>query len=367
MKVAGKSAYIRLAEEIRKWIASDNLLPGDRLPGLTEIAARTGVSLRTADMALQQLIRDGVCYRRPKQGTFVARRLGAGDGRQRALLLHSCWTRGEYVNSSALLSVLDGAQTACAERGIMLLPVYGDLEHALRFYLSSRDFSVSGVIFSDQCEREEKLTLTADYPQVRFAWLNYWFDLEATRRHNLIEVLSDEAGGGRRAARHLWEQGHRRICVAGILPSTRDLNYILRIEGFRREFFALGGREEELIQCDFPAEQLGGNNALRRMQYGGPLALEQARKRSNAFTAVFCVEDALASGIAIAAPELEVVGYDRMIPWFADVARIDSVKVDYRGMACRAVARLDENEFRAGREILPVTLERKEAAALSIA
>ncbi len=360
MKVSGKSAYLRLGEEIRKWIASDNLLPGDRLPGLTAIAAKGGVSIRTADMALQQLIRDGVCYRRPKQGTFVARQLGDGDGRQRALLLHSCWTRSEYVNSSILMSILDGAQAACAEHGIMLLPVYGDPEQTLRFYLNSKDFHVFGMIFSDQCDWQEKIGMPQEYPQMRFAWLNYWCNAEATRYPNLVEVLSDEAGGGRWAARHLWELGHRRICTVNIWPETLpDLNYALRIEGFRQEFLRLGGRLEDLTQCGFGSDQLGGGNALRRMQHGGPLALEQARKHSTRFTAVFCVEDALAAGIALADPALEVVGYDRMISWFADVAQITSVRVDYRGQACRAVARLSQNEFRPGREIIPVCPEPK--------
>jgi len=67
-------AYYQIAQQLTQLISSQNIPPNTKLPGITAIAALARVSIKTADLALNELLRRGICYRRPKKGTFVSKR-----------------------------------------------------------------------------------------------------------------------------------------------------------------------------------------------------------------------------------------------------------------------------------------------------
>jgi DNA-binding transcriptional regulator YhcF (GntR family) len=62
----------QLAWRLRVLIASGQLGPGDRLPGVRELAAGTGVNVNTARSVYRRLIEDGLIDSRHGLGTFVA-------------------------------------------------------------------------------------------------------------------------------------------------------------------------------------------------------------------------------------------------------------------------------------------------------
>ena len=64
--------YQQIKEQLLKLIRQDNLPPGTLMPSVKLVAAASGVSLRTADQAMQALVDEGICFRRPKKGTFVS-------------------------------------------------------------------------------------------------------------------------------------------------------------------------------------------------------------------------------------------------------------------------------------------------------
>ena len=64
--------YQQINEQLLKLIRQDNLPPGTLMPSVKLVAAASGVSLRTADQAMQALVDEGICFRRPKKGTFVS-------------------------------------------------------------------------------------------------------------------------------------------------------------------------------------------------------------------------------------------------------------------------------------------------------
>lgn len=70
--------YLQICEQIRRLVALGALRPGDRLPTVRELAARTRVNRNTAARAIQQLESEGLVRTRVGQGTFVA------DGAARA-------------------------------------------------------------------------------------------------------------------------------------------------------------------------------------------------------------------------------------------------------------------------------------------
>jgi GntR family transcriptional regulator len=63
--------YLQIAEQVRRLIALGALKPGERLPGVRELAVRARVNRNTAARAVQQLESEGVVRTRIGQGTFV--------------------------------------------------------------------------------------------------------------------------------------------------------------------------------------------------------------------------------------------------------------------------------------------------------
>src|SRR6476646_8465616 len=64
--------YIAIAALVRDRIATEQLGPHTLLPSERELADQHGVSRMTARQALSLLESEGVVYRRPPRGTFVA-------------------------------------------------------------------------------------------------------------------------------------------------------------------------------------------------------------------------------------------------------------------------------------------------------
>jgi DNA-binding transcriptional regulator YhcF (GntR family) len=62
----------QLAWRLRVLIASGQLGPGDRLPGVRELASGTGVNVNTARSVYRRLMEDGLIASRHGLGTFVA-------------------------------------------------------------------------------------------------------------------------------------------------------------------------------------------------------------------------------------------------------------------------------------------------------
>src|SRR4051794_33627826 len=61
----------QLAWRLRVLIASDQLSPGDRLPGVRELASGTGVNVNTARAVYRRLEGDGPIASRHRPGAFV--------------------------------------------------------------------------------------------------------------------------------------------------------------------------------------------------------------------------------------------------------------------------------------------------------
>lgn len=70
-KGLGITLYENTIEFIRKLIADNGLVPGDRLPSEVEIAAMAGVSLMTVRRAMAELVAVGALQRVQGRGTFI--------------------------------------------------------------------------------------------------------------------------------------------------------------------------------------------------------------------------------------------------------------------------------------------------------
>ncbi len=71
--------YKQICEQFRRLIALGALRPGDKLPAVRELAARTRVNRNTAARAIQQLESEGIVATRVGRGTFVEKTIQRGD------------------------------------------------------------------------------------------------------------------------------------------------------------------------------------------------------------------------------------------------------------------------------------------------
>ncbi len=135
--------------------------------------------------------------------------------------------------------------------------------------------------------------------------------------NELGSVRVDHVEGGRLAARHLLELGHRRLAVVG--GPERSHLVQERLKGFREEAAGAGlpARDVELLEWGTWTED-GGERAARAL-----LRRDPARRA----TGVFCCNDLIARGFigtmadeGIQVPsDVSVVGYDDL-DWAAHLA-----------------------------------------------
>jgi GntR family transcriptional regulator len=72
MRASPVPLYIQIEEELRGLIDSGTLGPLAKVPSEAELSARFKVSRMTARKALDRLVGDGVLFRQPGKGTFIA-------------------------------------------------------------------------------------------------------------------------------------------------------------------------------------------------------------------------------------------------------------------------------------------------------
>jgi GntR family transcriptional regulator len=74
-----RPAYQRVAEDLRRAIATGTYQPGDQLPTLAELTARYGIAVMTARDAIRQLTAEGLVVSRQGKGAYVLRQLSAEE------------------------------------------------------------------------------------------------------------------------------------------------------------------------------------------------------------------------------------------------------------------------------------------------
>ncbi|AXB79710.1 GntR family transcriptional regulator [Novosphingobium sp. P6W] len=73
----GTPLYLQLARSLREHISSGGIDPGSALPSERDLSEMAGMSRVTVRKGIEQLIDEGVLFRKQGSGTFVARRIEA--------------------------------------------------------------------------------------------------------------------------------------------------------------------------------------------------------------------------------------------------------------------------------------------------
>ncbi|MCF7855580.1 MAG: substrate-binding domain-containing protein [Candidatus Pacebacteria bacterium] len=247
----------RIAAELRRRIDSGELQLGARIAGEYQLAEQHGVSRLTARRALDELAREGLLERTPGRGTFVASRT-AIEGR---LDTEKCVglamrASGDFFSREARFLV-----GRLQQRGLLTLLL--DLSPSEDLSPEEGDAAVEPVL-------KRALSLRLAAMVIEGGYLHPAIDLEpALGRHRPVIVMNrltqdpdtldrptmhsvttDYRAAGRMAARHLLDQGHRRLLFCGYGEIDPRRPWLLTPVAEWNEHEYLAGCREALAEYD---------------------------------------------------------------------------------------------------------------------
>lgn len=292
--------YYQIREALRMEIVQGRLQPNQRIPAELTLAEQYGVSRITTRQAIADLVNDGLLYRMPGKGTFVADLTNnvTRPGRKIALILP---TLSDFYGASLVSAV----QKEAKQEGVgLLLYVTNDSReeeiHAIEDAISHK---VSGIL-----SFPATLMLATDYHQV----LQQNISLVMLDRYlpdlDCDYVVSDNFGGAYSATEHLIRLNHRQIAIISE-PINRYTTFSDRYAGYRQVFIQHGYELPPSIM-DYSTDDL--ERFAERLEIF---------IRSNKITAIFAFTDFIAMDvmsalkrIGFSTPDnIAVVGFDDIV------------------------------------------------------
>ena len=321
---------------------------------IKEVAARAGVSVGTVSNVLNRPDAVSSTNRERVQQAiddlgFVrnesARQLRAGRSRFLAFVVLD-------VSNPFFTDVARGAQEAADAAGMVLLLCTSDeqVERERRHLEVLREQRVTGVLLSPVDTSPDRLAELVAGPRPLVL-----VDRIAPGGQTCA-VAVDDLHGGRLAARHLLECGHRRIAFAGGPSGLQQVQD--RLAGARTAVAAAGEDPSAVTVVE-----LDGLSVEEGRRAGGVIAAMPVRRRP---TAVFCANDLVALGVlqdatarGVRVPQdLAIVGYDDIDFAAAAAVPLTSVRQPRHQLGHTAVELLlAEAEAQAGHEHRQVVFE----------
>lgn len=199
--------WTAIASELREAIETGQLIPGQRLPSETEMAAQWNISPVTAHRAMQELQREGWVTRKRKAGTVVAERPAQTEIKRHIALVFGHW--GDRLISSYGVGVRDALPDH-----VRLIPY--DSRFAARHERAcleqiEAEQTTDGLVLCPTCAPENTpllVHLAGKYPLVFVDRIPVGFDRAEVRWD---AVMTDNFGSMRAGMQLLHARGHRRI------------------------------------------------------------------------------------------------------------------------------------------------------------
>lgn len=338
--------YDQVKDSIIAAIRDGRLPPLSKLPSISQIAADAGVSLRTADLALQALINEGFCFRRPKKGTFVA----AG---KRVVKQPICGVLGRIdpVNFPLHALLYAGVMEASIRRNVptLTLPLPsaekgpGGPEQMIRNCDRGHEFDLKGVFIADRDCYDYGIKLAKAFPEKRFFMLNYEMDDFRKMPVNMAAVINDNYGGACCLASRIFGQYRpKTVSFLGHALSCGDITYLERERGIRDTAKNAG------VKVIANITNAVSTTRADQIDFAYDAVVEFLKKKKTDF--IFAANDHLAFGAKKAIADLDlngktrVAGYDGIsLPLEQD---FPTVKVPYTEMGRTALEEMLDPEFR---------------------
>ena len=330
--------YIQLKNAILADIKNGKYPEFSALPPVNAIADNAGVSVRTAYIAVQELIKDGICFKRPKKGTFV------GDPAN--LTKHpvcAVWTQYnsdtplEYPLSSVFYC---GLLQGCAQNNITPVLINDAPESVIKRYDRSNEFDCKGMLVLDRDKFNKTVELAKKFPEKKFFFINYFVKKLDTQPPNMFSIVNDDYNGAYKMAEHIISHNCKDIIILSAKLTTDDRTYHDRIKGALAAFkeYSINISKKNIFLLD-------RTNQIQNARLSIIKLLRSGRRPQ----AIFCVNDLLAAGASQARSaeninNIKVTGFDHLFPNYAAEEGFATMKVPYTKMVMEALRLLDSDE-----------------------
>ena len=298
--------YLQLRDSLKKLIEEKQFQPLSKLPNVTEIAEAAGVSIRTADLALQELVRDGICFRRPKKGTFV--------GENPCFKQPICGVWSNFSTNQPQTYPMhhyfySGIAETAKNIGVETVIMTGDTKKLMQRYEQSKEFDFRGVIVFDFDKFDSISALAKEFPEKKFFYLNYLSDKLKSMPENMYAIINDDFAGAYHLVEHaISKQAEKFMILSQKLP-LGDCTYQERIRGFCQ---GINDYSASLLK-DAVIEVECAHNGKQQAEYAF-LAVKKALRSGGIPDAILCTNDSLALGALRAAQsekaDIQILGYD---------------------------------------------------------
>lgn len=330
-KVAQKTKYNMVKEQITEWITSGKVKPGEKIYSENEIAKMFEVSRHTVRQAVGDMVHEGWLYREQGAGTFCSNKIGQAMAHTPVQNLNTSVKNigviTTYISDYIFPSIIKGIESYLTTEGYSLTFACtdNDVEKERQCLQTMLNRNIDGLIVEP--------TKSSNYnPNI-----NYYLELEQNNIPYLMinqfysqlmppHIIMDDELGGFIATEHLITLGHEKIIG---LFKTDDLQGVNRMQGFIRAF-----REHNLaffpeMVITYTTEDLESKLLDR---------LEQFFTMKITPSAIVCYNDQLALNVlnmlrrlGVRVPEdVSIVGYDDS--FLAEASEIKLTSVNHPKM-----------------------------------
>lgn len=325
--------YETLKDIIRKDIRKGKYTLGKRLPSELELAARFGVNRLTVNRAVNELVKENLLCRQQGKGTFISNNFQETRKKGNKTTVHLMVPTLE--NNFYMAMVSHASRAICKDEDI-------DMQvHNLNFD-QKREEELVGELLNDS--KSMIFMIGFKSPGTRNLikknpgrFIMFGTAPELMEQVNMIDTNLEQSGYI--AAKHLIENGHKRIAFLGEIHE----NYPARFSGFKR---ALNEFKIELAPelCQ-DVESYTQKEKGERKKF-----IEEAFERFNRLemppTAIFCASDYLAFGYIITSYEhglripenISVCGHDGCGGDILDALHLTTVRQPYEKIMKEALS-----------------------------
>lgn len=329
--------HTQLLNELRHAILSGKLKPHDRLPGEMTLIAQLGISRTTIQRAWQAAQEEGLIYRVPTKGTYVAE---PRANQQTPRIVGFLIPEFRYTFDGNLL---DGAEKVLRAHGYRLLYAQTGRRVAeeIRLLREMCAEGVVGFLLWPVSEEQEGQALTSRDCGVPIVLLDRPIPGAA-----LPCVTSRNYNGGLQAMHHLLELGHQRIAFLA-WPHLELWPIAERLRAYQDAMRSAGLEPRPTLLIGLPTE---ASNYVRYTQEASEDVerLAEILRQPDRPTAIFAMNDLVALQALRAAGEaglhvprdLSIVGFDNLELTEHVAPALTTVAQDVSRMGAEAAHRL---------------------------
>jgi len=358
-KISQKPYYLQIQEQIRSKIVNGELTPETRLLPIREWASLLGVNLHTLDRALNNLVKEGMLYRRRKLGTFVngnKKTMKKKKSFQSNLLiflpkkekLSYPYTQEviKGINSKSLFYNLEIKIKSIDRKGV--LPI-GELSKK----------NIAGIIIDKEGFLNKDAIKLIEKYKGKIAFFNSFLP---THRE-IPSVVMDNEKGTYLATEYLIKKGHERIAILLRSNVFSHLSLQYQTDSLKLESYRLALEKHNLeIRDEY---QKGG-------VYSNPEkikeSVEELLSLNTVPTAILCADDLIAfetlkvlNGKNIKVPEdISLIGFNNFIHSQMSQPQLTTIETPMFEMGQKAVDLLFTNA-ESTQIVLNVTLIERDS------